>query len=426
MKILYRTLTIIIYPLLIILVFLRKFLNKEDKKRYKEKIFPSSFNVKRTYGSKLILFHAASIGELKSILPIIKELETKFDNLEFLVTTLTTSSAYLAKTELKKFKKATHRFLPLDVNFLMEKFLSLWKPDAIFLVDSEIWPNLIFLANQKKIPLGIINARITKKTFDRWNYFPKFAQSLFTLFDLCIASNEETKKFLKNFNAKNVFYFGNLKFCESLEEIQYLNKNSKFLKSNKFWLAASTHHGEDEFCLNTHIELKKKIENVKTIIVPRHISRSKKIKKLGEDFNLTCQILNSDEEISNNKEIIIVNSFGKLQSFYKHSKSVFIGKSTIKKFEDVGGQNPIEAAKLGCKIYHGPFIYNFKDVYLLLSQKNVSKQVDNYKELAENLITDLNNSKDNNLDFISLINHLERKILKDAMEKIYFFINENK
>ncbi len=426
MIILYRTLTIIIYPLLIILIFLRTFFNKEDKKRYKEKIFSSSFNVKRINNSKLILFHAASIGELKSIIPIIKELEKKDKNLEFLVTTITTSSADLAKIELKKFKNARHRFLPLDVNFLMEKFLYLWKPDVIFLVDSEIWPNLIFLANQKKIPLGIINARITKKTFNRWNHFPKIAQSIFGLFDLCITSNQETKKFLENFNTKNVFYFGNLKFCENIDKTQFLNNNSKFLETNRFWLAASTHEGEDEFCFNTHIELRKKIKNIKTIIVPRHISRVKRIKKLGEDFNLSCQILNPNEEILENKEIIIVNSFGKLQSFYKYSKCVFIGKSTIKKFQYVGGQNPIEAAKLGCKIYHGPFIYNFKDVYLLLSQKNVSKQVDNYNELVKNLISDFNNSKENNLNLISLINHLEQKILNESMEKINLLINENK
>ena len=205
MIVLYRALTIITYPLLITLVFLRRLFNKEDRKRYKEKIFPLSFNVKRANNSKLILFHAASIGELKSIFPIIKELEKKNENLEFLITTLTTSSANLAKIELKKFKNATHRFLPLDVNFLMKKFLNLWKPDAIFLVDSEIWPNLIFLANQKKIPLGIINARITKKTFNRWNRFPKMARSIFSLFDLCIVSNQETKKFLESFSAKNIF-----------------------------------------------------------------------------------------------------------------------------------------------------------------------------------------------------------------------------
>ena len=426
MIILYRTLTIIIYPLLIILVFLRRLQNKEDEKRYKEKIFPSSFNVQRTNNSKLILFHAASIGELKSILPIIKELEKENENLEFLITTLTLSSANLAKIELKKFKNAKHRFLPLDVNFIMKKFLSLWKPDAIFLVDSEIWPNLIFLANQKKIPLGIINARITKKTYNKWMLFPKMAQSIFSLFDLCIVSNQETKKFLQSFNVKNIFYFGNLKFCENLNKTQIIDNNSKFLNLNKFWLAASTHEGEDEFCLKAHIELRKKIKNIKTIIVPRHISRVKKIKQIGENFNLTCQILNPDEEILDNKEIIIVNSFGKLQGFYKYSKSVFIGKSTVKKLENVGGQNPIEAAKMGCKIYHGPFIYNFKDVYLLLSQKNVSKQVNSHTELAENLISDLNSPKDNNSSFISLVKHLEQKILNESMEKINLFINENK
>ena len=425
MKFLYRTIAFIIYPLLIILIFFRKIFNKEDKDRYKEKIFSSSFRVKRTNGLKLVLFHAASIGEFKSIIPIIKELEKKNENLEFLVTTQTTSSANLANIELKRFKKATHRYLPLDVNFLMKKFLSRWKPDAIFLVDSEIWPNLIFLANRRGIPLGIINARITRKTYDRWKLFPKMARSIFGLFDLCIVSNTETKKYLENFNAKNVFYFGNLKFCENLEKTQFFNKNSKFLESNKFWLAASTHEGEDDFCLNTHIELRKKIKNVKTIIVPRHISRVKRIKKMGENLNLTCQILNPDEEMLDNKEIIIINSFGKLQSFYKYSKSVFIGKSIIKKFEDVGGQNPIEAAKLGCKIYHGPYVYNFKDVYMILAQKNVSKQVNNYRELVENLIFDLNNSKENNLEFISLTNQLEQKILNDSMEKINFFINEN-
>ena len=425
MRLLYGTLTLIIYPLLIILIFFRKIINKEDKNRYKEKIFPSSFNVKRSNNSKLILFHAASIGELKSILPIINELEKKNQNFEFLVTTLTTSSANLANIELKKFKNAKHRFLPLDVNFLMKKFLSLWKPDAIFLVDSEIWPNLIFLANQKKIPLGIINARITRKTYDKWCLFPKTARSIFGLFNLCLVSNQETKIFLENLNAKNIFYFGNLKFCESLDKSQSID-NNKFLNFNKFWLAASTHEGEDEFCLKTHIELRKKIENIKTIIVPRHISRVNRIKQMGEKFNLACQILNSDEEILNSKEVVIVNSFGKLQNFYKYSKSVFIGKSTIKKLENVGGQNPIEAAKMGCKIYHGPFIYNFKDIYLLLSKKNVSKQVNNYRELVENLISDFNSPKDNNSAFISLLKHLEQKILNASMEKINLFINENK
>lgn len=161
----YRILTNLIYPLLFIFIFLRIILKKEDPKRYKEKIFISHFNVNRKKDFKLIWFHAASIGEIKSIIPIIEELNMSRKNLEFLVTTTTLSSANLATEELKKFNNTQHRFFPFDINFLIDKFLSLWKPSAIFLVDSEIWPNLIFNANKKRIPIAIINARITEKNF---------------------------------------------------------------------------------------------------------------------------------------------------------------------------------------------------------------------------------------------------------------------
>ena len=150
MILIYRVLTALIYPLLIIFIFFRKIIKKEDPVRYKEKIFYSHFNVRRKKNSKLIWFHAASIGEFKSIMPIIDELNNKKNNLEFLVTTTTSSSGNLAKEELKIYKNTHHRFLPIDVEFLINKFIFLWKPNVIFLVDSEIWPNLIINASKKK------------------------------------------------------------------------------------------------------------------------------------------------------------------------------------------------------------------------------------------------------------------------------------
>ena len=172
MILIYSILTNIIYPFLFILIYFRKIQKKEDVVRYKEKILISYFNVSRNENSKLILFHAASIGEFKSIIPIIEALNKKNNNLEFLITTVTLSSSNLAKEELKKFNNVHHRFMPLDVDFLINKFLYLWKPSAIFLVDSEIWPNLISRANKNKIPLALINGRITAKTFKRWMIFP--------------------------------------------------------------------------------------------------------------------------------------------------------------------------------------------------------------------------------------------------------------
>ena len=145
---LYRVITTLIYPFLLTLILLRIFFKKEDPVRYKEKIFSSNFNRIKKKNFKLIWFHAASIGEFKSILPIIEELNKKKNKLEFLITTVTLSSSNLAEEELKKFNNVQHRFFPYDIEFLIRKFLNLWKTSAIFLVDSEIWHNLILIEIQ--------------------------------------------------------------------------------------------------------------------------------------------------------------------------------------------------------------------------------------------------------------------------------------
>ena len=106
----------------------------------------------------------------------------------------------------------------------------------------------------------------------------------------------------------------------------------------------------------------------------RHIERSDKIREVLKKNNLQYQILNKDELIDESKEIIIINSYGSLSSFLKNTRSVFMGKSTLKRLENVGGQNPLEAAKFGCKIYHGPYVYNFKEIYEILMKNNVSQR----------------------------------------------------
>ena len=131
------------------------------------------------------------------------------------------------------------------------------------------------------------------------------------------------------------------------------------LSNLRFWVAASTHKEEDIFCLKTHVELKKTYSDIKTIIAPRHLNRTSRIVKLSNSFNLRTQILNRNDEIYPENDVVIINSFGVLQKFFLYAKSVFIGKSIIKKLKNDSGQNPIEAAKLGCKVYHGPYVYNF-------------------------------------------------------------------
>ena len=148
--------------------------------------------------------------------------------------------------------------------------------------------------------------------------------------------------------------------------------------------------------LKTHIEIKKKYSDIVTIIAPRHIDRVKKIKNLSESLNLSTQILNQDDKILQNNEIIIINSYGELQNYFHHAKSVFIGKSMIKRLKNDSGQNPIDAAYLNCKVYHGPYVSNFHEIYEIL-KNNISNQIKNFEELSKNLISDLNKfQKQNN------------------------------
>ena len=417
----YRILSILLYPLLFIFLYYRKLINKEDPLRYKEKIFTSHFNVKQKDKYKLIWFHAASIGEFKSIIPILKQLNIKNDNLKFLITTTTLSSGNIAKIELKEFNNVEHRFFPLDVDFLIKKFLNLWRPDKIFLVDSEIWPNLILNAKKNKISISLLNARITSKSFKRWMMFPKVAKKIFGLFDMCLCSNNETKDFLESLELKKVYFKGNIKLINFIDEKKIKDPNEDFLIKKRFWLAASIHKDEDVFCLKTHLSLKKKLGDMVTIIAPRHVERSEKIKILSERLNLEAQILNQNEKILNNKEIIIINYFGALNNYYKYAKSVFIGKSMDKKLKNESGQNPIEAAKLNCKIYHGPYVYNFEDIYKILEVNNISKKVENFEDLSSNLFIDL---KHENKKFknANLMDNLGQQTLKETMILINSFI----
>ena len=420
MIIIYRVLTFLLYPLLVLVIILRKFINKEDKFRYREKIFSSSFNINRKKNSFLIWFHAASIGELKSILPIIKKLNKK--NIEFLITTVTLSSSRIALDEFKKYKNIHHRFYPLDVLFLVRKFLNSWKPNAIFLVDSEIWPNLIFEARYQNIPIALLNARITNKTFRKWKIFPKTAKKIFKNFQMSLTSNLETKNYLEKLNAQNVVFNGNIKLVSENKNSQYKNLNKNFLIKKKLWLAASIHVGEEIFCIKTHLKIKEKFNDLITIIAPRHLDNIQKIKSKCEKLNLKVEVLNKDEKISKGKEIILINDFGVLQNYFEIVKSVFIGKSSLEKFKDVGGQNPIDAAKLGCKIYHGPYVYNFQDIYKFLEKNNISREVRSFDELSKNIIQDIENpNKKNNRNY-NLINNLGNVTLKKTMKNVEKFL----
>ena len=377
MILIYRVLINIILLLLPIIVIIRLLKKKEDFFRFKEKI--GFFSNKRKKG-KLIWFHGASVGELQSIVPLLEKFEKNRKIRQVLVTSNTLSSSKVIKN--LKLKKVVHQFFPIDTNFISKKFISYWKPSKAIFIDSEIWPNTIFNLEKNRVPIILINGRITKKTFKRWKFFSSFAAKIFSKFSLCLSSSKESLNHLKKLNAKNAEFIGNLKFSEAENFIKPINKKlKKFFSKKKIWCASSTHQSEEIICGQVHLLLKKKIKNLLTIIIPRHIERTLEIKDDLKKLKLNIHLDEPKKRINPNTDVYLVNSYGKTKSFYKTCQNVFLGGSLI----EHGGQNPLEAVRYGCSILHGPNVHNFDEIYDFLKKNKITYKVNNYKNLVDNL-----------------------------------------
>ena len=406
----YRLAINLIFLISPIIIIYRIFKKKEDPKRFFEKIG----KFKKSSNNNLIWFHGSSVGEVLSVVPLIEKLEKKDRVKKILITSNTLSSAKIIKK--LKLKKIFHQFFPLDTNFLVEKFLNHWKPKAVFFIDSEIWPNMVLRIKEKNIPLVLLNARITKKSFQKWNLINNFSKKIFNKFDLCLSQNSTTSNYLKILGAKNIKKIGNLKFSESSSDLKDRSnfKIKKILKKKKIvFTAISTHRGEELLCAKVHANLKKKYKNIISIIIPRHIHRVKEVKEELNLIGLNVHLHSSNKLIRNDTDIYLVDTFGETKSFLKFSKIAFMGKS----IHSYGGQNPIEAARLGNRIIHGPNIENFVEVYHFLKKHGISTKIKSYKDL-EKLVIKFNRKKNYSNQIIKKLAYTGNQILLNNEKEI--------
>ena len=405
------SLLLLISPLIIIF---RIFKKKEDKKRFIEKfVFPTRTKKK----GKLIWFHGASVGEILSIIPLIKNYEKNKLISQILITSSTLSSSKVLRKF--NFKKTIHQFYPIDHIFFTKKFINFWKPNLALFVESEIWPSMFSELKNKRIPLVLLNARLTLKTQNKWMKIKNFTKSIFDKVTIFYPQNRETESFLKKIKLKNIKLIGNLKFTEDPNEnLGAINSKLKHeFTKKKVWVASSTHNNEEIFCAKTHIELKKKIKNLITIIIPRHIHRVNEIVDEIEKLNLKVCCHSSSIKNLRDIDIYIVDTFGETKKFHKLASSVFLGGSIVNR----GGQNPLEAARFGAKIFHGPNTDNFKDVYKLLKDFKISKKINTPTQLASSIIFKKNKHSG------SRIKNIGDKILKKTIKELdNLFNNEFK
>jgi len=406
----YRVITFIIIFFLPVISIYRILKKKDTFGSLKEKI---GFYTKLPKDN-LIWFHGSSVGEVLSIIPFVRELEKQKDVAQILITSNTLSSAKVLKNF--KFKKTIHQFFPIDANFIVKRFLKYWKPRACIFIESEIWPNAIRNIKKQKLPLILLNARITNKSYKRWKKINSFSNKLFSMFDLCLPQNKETFKYLKKLGSKKIKLIGNLKLCEIKEEnSKKLNSSQmSFLRSKKvLFTGLSTHYSEETFCTDLFLNLRKN-KNEILILIPRHIERTDLIEKDLKEKKLVTHKHSSKRKINKKTDVYLVDTYGEAKKFLGLSKVIFTGGSLISH----GGQNPLDAVRNNSIVIHGPSIYNFTEIYKFLSKEKMSFQFKNLNQ-AIKLVKNTNLNNRNTKTKLRLIS---QKILNKTKIELFKYV----
>jgi 3-deoxy-D-manno-octulosonic-acid transferase len=353
----YQVLTAMSVPLADMLLRYRLRRGKEHPSRWTERRGQSS--VARPDGP-LVWLHCASVGEFLSILPLVERLQAR--DITVLVTTGTVTSADMALRRLPS--HVIHQFVPLDIPQFVGRFLNHWKPDLALFVESDLWPNLIMASAKRKIPLILVNGRLSERSFRRWRLVQRTIGALLGRFDLCLAQSAEDAARYAGLGAPRYVTTGNLK----------LDAPAPPANPEKLWAlqgalgdrpviaAASTHPGEEAALIDVHRRLKHSFPGLLTILVPRHPERGAGIAEIARVGGLRFALRSADELPERDTDIYIADTLGEMGVFYRIAPIVFIGGSLVHH----GGQNPVEAAKLGAAILHGPHVWNFGEIYTAL------------------------------------------------------------
>ncbi len=375
---LYRMVTHLTGPLIALHLHRRVRFGKEDGARLGERFGQPS--LPRPDGP-LIWFHAASVGEALAALPLIEALLEARPALQVLVTTGTVTSAKLMAARLPL--RAFHQFVPIDRGAAWWSFLTFWRPDAAFLIESEIWPNLVLQAKALAIPLAVINGRMSARSFRHWQRARSTAARLFAGFELCLARNDEDAERFRLLGARDVRSLGDLKHAAPSLPVDDHTHAAwlPLLAHRTLWLAASTHPGEEEKILEVHKALALDFPKLLTIIVPRHPERGNDlaaaVKAAGLRVGQRSKGMIPEPDI----DVYLGDSLGELGLFYSLSPLAFIGGSLVPH----GGQNPLEAARLGSALLFGPHTDNFDEIAKGLIHRGAAKRVLDIDQLKATL-----------------------------------------
>jgi 3-deoxy-D-manno-octulosonic-acid transferase len=361
----YRTLSAAAVPLAPVLIRQRLKQGKEDPARINERRGMTA-DV-RPHGP-LVWIHGASVGEVLAAAGLIEKLRAL--NLRILLTSGTVTSAAVVA---KRFPPdVIHQYVPYDSPRYVARFLDHWQPSLALFIESDLWPNLILAGAARRLPMVLINGRMSHRSFPRWRRISGTIEALLGRFEVCLAQSEVDAERFTALGSRNVVTTGNLKLDVQAPPADNarLERLMSVTRGRPVIVAASTHPGEEEILAEMHRELARYFPQLLTVIVPRHPNRGEAIARMIAASGLHVSLRSHEDLPTATTDIYIADTMGELGLFYRLAPIVFMGGSLV----EHGGQNPIEAIKLGAAIVHGPHVFNFTDVYDALDAAGGAKQ----------------------------------------------------
>ena len=383
----YSIATRLLRPAVPLLLRYREKRGKEEAARRNERL---GIAVRPRLPGQLIWLHAASVGELNAVLPLADALRRARPGLRFLFTTGTVTSARIAERRLNA--DDVHQYVPLDAKAYLQRFLTHWRPDAAILTESEIWPNTILACHAHSVPLALVNGRISARSFSRWRKRPGIAKPLYSRFQLVLAQNEEMAQRFRDLGAPKVLAVGNLKIDAQPPPVdaQALAQLKAALGNRPFYVAASTHEGEEKLLGDVHRLVSVRLPGLCTVIAPRHPERGIAIGEMLKAAGLKTVLRSAGELPGPETDVYIADTIGELGTLYAASPIAFIGGSLVPH----GGQNPIEAVRHQTVVLSGPHWFNFTDAYETLRRFDAVVPVSNAEELSTALMRLIDNESE--------------------------------
>lgn len=339
-----------------------------------------------------IWVHAVSLGEAVAVTPLIEKLLKTYPHLPVIATTMTPTGSQQLE---KKFGSRIHHFyVPYDYSGAVKRFLNHFNPKLVIIMETELWPNILYYSAKRKIPILLANARLTEKSVRGYKKLGSLTKQMLSQINLIAAQSQvDVDRFLAiGANPKKVELFGNIKFdCELNPEISLKAKNLRQKIGNErlVWIAASTHEGEEKIVLSVFKKIKAKQPKALLILVPRHPERFATVKNLVKQSGLSFSCRSEKTNITPNIDIILGDTLGELLILYGAADVAFVGGSLV----PVGGHNLLEPALFGLPIVTGPELESVKEISEMLLNNKILFVVKSENELLAEVLALLTNAE---------------------------------